>query len=321
MSLDSALKELEKRYGPGHVIKGSETVDVEIFPTGSPELDVALGAGGIPRGRIVEIYGPEATGKTSLALHVIAELQKNGGVGAYIDSEHALDPFYAGQVIGVDMDDLLISQPDCGEDALETVLILADSGEIDVIVVDSVAALTPRAEVEGEMGDAVVGLQARLMSQACRKLTGTLSKTGTTCIFINQLRDKIGVMWGSPEVTTGGKALKFYASVRIDLRKIETLKDGGEVIGSRIRAKVVKNKVGRPYQQAEYDLIHGEGISRTGSLIDMGVKAGVIEKAGAWFKYDGTNIGQGKNAAKQWLTDNPDDASVIEQQIKENLNG
>lgn len=320
MSLKDTLKELEKRYGPGHVIKGSDSVEVEVYPTGSPALDVALGAGGFPKGRIIEIYGVEQSGKTSLSLHAIAETQKAGGTCAFIDAEHALDPSYAA-MIGVDMDELLISQPDCGEDALETVLLLAKSGEIDLIVVDSVAALTPRAEVEGEMGDAVVGMQARLMSQACRKLNGVLSDNQTTCVFINQIRHKIAVMYGSPEVTSGGNALKFYSSVRLDLRKIEALKDQGEVIGSRIRAKVVKNKVGPPFKQAEYDLVYGEGISRTGSLIDMGVQTGVIEKSGAWFKYDGTNIGQGKNAAKQWLTDNPDDASVIEQQIKENLNG
>lgn len=320
MSLKDTLKELEKRYGPGHVIKGSDSVEVEVYPTGSPALDVALGAGGFPKGRIIEIYGVEQSGKTSLSLHAIAETQKAGGTCAFIDAEHALDPSYAA-MIGVDMNELLISQPDCGEDALETVLLLAKSGEIDLIVVDSVAALTPRAEVEGEMGDAVVGMQARLMSQACRKLNGVLSDNQTTCVFINQIRHKIAVMYGSPEVTSGGNALKFYSSVRLDLRKIEALKDQGEVIGSRIRAKVVKNKVGPPFKQAEYDLVYGEGISRTGSLIDMGVQTGVIEKAGAWFKYDGTNIGQGKNAAKQWLTDNPDDASVIEERIKEALNG
>lgn len=318
MSLQQTLKELEKRYGQGHVIKGSEALEVEVYPTGSPELDVALGAGGFPKGRLIEIYGPEATGKTSLSLHVIAETQKAGGICAFVDAEHALDPGYA-SMIGVDMEELLISQPGTGEDALETVLMLAKSGEVAVIVVDSVAALAPRAEVEGEMGDAVVGLQARMMSQACRKLSSALSNTGTTCIFINQLREKIGVMFGTPEITSGGKALKFYTSVRLDLRRIETLKDDGEVVGSRIRAKVVKNKVGPPFRIAEYDLMHGEGISRTSSLVDMGVKAGVIEKSGAWFKYDGTNIGQGKKAAKQWLTDNPDDANLIEQQIKETL--
>jgi recombination protein RecA len=291
---------------------------IEVIPTGSIALDVALGIGGLPRGRIVEVYGPESSGKTTLALHAVANAQKAGGVAAFIDAEHALDPEYA-KKLGVDTDNLLVSQPDTGEQALEIADTLIRSGAIDVIVIDSVAALTPRAEIEGEMGDSHVGLQARLMSQALRKITGALSNSGTTAIFINQLREKIGVFFGSPETTTGGKALKFYASVRIDVRRIETLKDGQEAVGNRTRAKVVKNKCASPFRQAEFDIIYNVGISREGSLIDMGVDNGIVRKSGAWYTYEGDQLGQGKENARNFLRDNPDLADEIEKKIKEKL--
>src|SRR2546425_3211217 len=298
---------------------GEETrVPVEVIPTGSIALDVALGLGGLPRGRIVEIYGPESSGKASLALHAVANAQKAGGIAAFIDAEHALDPEYA-KALGVDTDALLVSQPDTGEQALEIADMLIRSGAIDVIVIDSVAALVPRAEIEGEMGDNHVGLQARLMSQALRKLTGALSNTGTTAIFINQLREKIGVMFGSPETTTGGKALKFYSSVRLDVRRIETLKDGGDAVGNRTRVKVVKNKVAPPFKQAEFDIVYGQGISREGSLIDVGVDQTIIKKSGAWYTYEGDQLGQGKENVRSFLRDNPDLANEIEKKIKEKL--
>src|SRR3989475_7301789 len=292
--------------------------EIIVIPTGALLLDLALGVGGIPRGRVTELYGPESAGKTTLALHVIAEAQKQGGVAAFVDAEHALDPLYASR-IGVSIDDLLISQPDTGEQALEIVEVLVRSGALDVIVIDSVAALVPRAEIEGDMGDSHVGLQARLMSQALRKITGRLSQTKTTAIFINQLREKIGVFFGSPETTTGGKALKFYASVRLDIRRIETLKDGTDAVGNRTRVKVVKNKVAPPFKQAEFDILYGHGISREGGLIDMGVEHGFVRKAGAWYTYEGDQLGQGKENARNFLRDNPDLADEIEKKIKEKL--
>jgi recombination protein RecA len=291
---------------------------VDVIPTGSISLDIALGVGGLPRGRVVEIYGPESSGKSTLALHAVAHAQKAGGTAAFIDAEHALDPIYA-EAIGVDLGDLLVSQPDTGEQALEIADTLIRSGAIDVVVIDSVAALVPKAEIEGEMGDSHVGLQARLMSQALRKLTGAISQSRTTAIFINQLREKVGVMFGSPETTTGGKALKFYASVRLDVRRIETLKDGTEAVGNRTRVKVVKNKVGRPFRQAEFDILYGEGISREGGLIDMGVEQGFVRKSGAWYTYEGDQLGQGKENARKFLKDNPDLADEIEKKIKEKL--
>ena len=315
-----ALGQIEKQFGKGSVMKMGDkgTMAVESIPTGALALDIALGIGGLPRGRVVEIYGPESSGKTTVALHAVANAQKAGGIAAFIDAEHALDPEYA-KNLGVDIDNLLVSQPDTGEQALEIADMLIRSGAIDVIVIDSVAALVPRAEIEGEMGDSHVGLQARLMSQALRKLTGALSTTGTTAIFINQLREKIGVMFGSPETTTGGKALKFYASVRLDVRRIETLKDGSEAVGNRTRVKVVKNKVSPPFKQAEFDIIYGQGISREGGLIDMGVDQGFVRKAGAWYTYDGDQLGQGKENARQFLRDNPDLADELEKRIKEKL--
>jgi len=291
---------------------------IDVIPTGSIALDVALGIGGLPRGRVVEIYGPESSGKTTVALHAVASVQRAGGIAAFIDAEHALDPVYA-QKLGVNLDDLYVSQPDTGEQALEIADTLVRSGAIDLVVIDSVAALTPKAEIEGEMGDSHVGLQARLMSQALRKMTGALSVTGTTAIFINQLREKIGVMFGSPETTTGGKALKFYSSVRLDVRRIETLKDGTEPVGSRTRVKVVKNKVAPPFKQAEFDILYGVGISREGGLIDMGVEQGFVRKSGAWYTYDGDQLGQGKENARAFLRDNPDLADEIEKRIKEKL--
>lgn len=319
-ALDTALAQIEKQFGKGSVMRlGDENrPPVQVIPTGSVAVDVALGVGGLPRGRIIEIYGPESSGKTTLALHAIANAQKQGGIAAFIDAEHALDPEYA-QKLGVDIDALLVSQPDTGEQALEIADMLVRSGAISLIVVDSVAALVPRAEIEGEMGDSHVGLQARLMSQALRKLTGALSNSGTTMIFINQLREKIGVMFGSPETTTGGKALKFYASVRIDIRRIEALKDGTEIVGNRTRVKVVKNKVAPPFKQAEFDILYGHGISREGSLIDMGVDQGIIKKAGAWYTYEGDQLGQGKENARQFLIDNPDLATEIETKILTSL--
>ncbi|HVE62656.1 MAG TPA: recombinase RecA [Mycobacteriales bacterium] len=319
-ALETALAQIDKNFGKGSVMRlgDSVRVPIEVIPTGSIALDIALGIGGLPRGRVIEIYGPESSGKTTLALHAIAEAQKAGGIAAFIDAEHALDPDYA-QALGVDTDALLVSQPDTGEQALEIADMLIRSGAIDVIVIDSVAALVPRAEIEGEMGDSHVGLQARLMSQALRKLTGALHQSKTTAIFINQLREKIGVMFGSPETTTGGKALKFYASVRIDVRRIEALKDGTEVVGNRTRAKVVKNKVASPFRQAEFDIIYGQGISREGSLIDVGVDQGIVKKSGAWYTYEGDQLGQGKENSRSFLKDNPDLGNEIEKRIKEKL--
>ncbi|MEV6524129.1 recombinase RecA [Longispora sp. NPDC051575] len=319
-ALDLALAQIDKQFGKGSVMRlGDRTAQpMEVIQTGSIALDIALGIGGIPRGRVVEIYGPESSGKTTLTLHLIANAQANGGIAAFIDAEHALDPEYA-KALGVDTDALLVSQPDTGEQALEITDMLIRSGAIDLIVIDSVAALVPRAEIEGEMGDSHVGLQARLMSQALRKITGALSNSGTTAIFINQLREKIGVMFGSPETTTGGKALKFYASVRLDIRRIESLKDGTDVVGNRTRVKVVKNKVASPFKQAEFDIMYGKGISREGSLIDVGVEQSIIRKSGAWYTYDGDQLGQGKENARNFLRENPDVAAEIEKKIKEKL--
>ena len=306
-ALDMALAQIDKQYGKGSIMRmGDKTsMAIESVPTGALSLDLALGIGGLPRGRVTEIYGPESSGKSTLAMHVVAEAQRNGGVCAYIDAEHAMDPIYA-KAIGVDIDQLLISQPDTGEQALEIVDMLVRSGALDVVVIDSVAALTPRAEIEGEMGDSHVGLQARLMSQALRKLTANLNKTKTIAIFINQLREKIGVMFGSPETTPGGRALKFYSSVRLDIRRIESLKDGAEVVGNRTRVKVVKNKVSPPFRQAEFDIMYGKGISREGSLIDMSVDLGIVKKSGAWFTYEGEQLGQGRENAKNFLVQNPE---------------
>jgi recombination protein RecA len=319
-ALETALLQIERQFGKGSVMRlGEETrAPVEVIPTGSISLDVALGIGGLPRGRIVEIYGPESSGKTSLALHAVANAQKAGGIAAFIDAEHALDPDYA-QKLGVDTDALLVSQPDTGEQALEIADMLIRSGAIDIIVIDSVAALVPKAEIEGEMGDSHVGLQARLMSQALRKVAGALNQTKTTAIFINQLREKIGVMFGSPETTTGGKALKFYASVRLDVRRIETLKDGTDAVGNRTRVKVVKNKMSPPFKVAEFDILYGVGISREGSLIDLGVEQAIVRKSGAWYTYDGDQLGQGKENARTYLRENPDLANEIEKRIKEKL--
>jgi len=319
-ALETALLQIERQFGKGSIMRlGEETrVPVEVIPTGAISLDVALGIGGLPRGRIVEIYGPESSGKTSLALHAVANAQKAGGIAAFIDAEHALDPSYA-QKLGVDTDALLVSQPDTGEQALEIADMLIRSGAIDVIVIDSVAALVPKAEIEGEMGDSHVGLQARLMSQALRKVAGALNQTKTTAIFINQLREKIGVMFGSPETTTGGKALKFYASVRLDVRRIETLKDGTDAVGNRTRVKVVKNKMSPPFKVAEFDILYGIGISREGGLIDLGVEQGIVRKSGAWYTYEGDQLGQGKENARTYLKENPDLANEIEKRIKEKL--
>ncbi|MEI6407192.1 MAG: recombinase RecA [Actinomycetes bacterium] len=316
-ALDTALAQIERQFGKGSVMKMGDRGPqvVEVIPTGSIALDIALGIGGLPRGRIVEIYGPESSGKTTVALHAIANAQKNGGIAAFIDAEHALDPEYA-KKLGVDIDALLVSQPDTGEQALEIMDMLIRSGALDIVVVDSVAALVPRAEIEGEMGDSHMGLQARLMSQALRKITGALHSSNTTAIFINQLRDKIGVFFGTPETTTGGKALKFYASIRLDVRRIETLKDGQEAVGNRTRVKVVKNKMAPPFKQAEFDIIYGVGISREGSLIDLGVEVGVVKKSGAWYTYDGDQLGQGKENARSFLLDNPDLANDIESKIR-----
>ncbi|HEV7909013.1 MAG TPA: recombinase RecA [Pseudonocardiaceae bacterium] len=319
-ALELALAQIDKQFGKGSVMRLGEEgrAPIEVIPTGAIALDVALGIGGLPRGRVVEIYGPESSGKTTVALHAVANAQKNGGIAAFIDAEHALDPDYA-KKLGVDTDALLVSQPDTGEQALEIADMLVRSGALDILVIDSVAALVPRAEIEGEMGDNHVGLQARLMSQALRKITGALSVSGTTAIFINQLREKIGVMFGSPETTTGGKALKFYASIRLDVRRIETLKDGGEPVGNRTRVKVVKNKVAPPFKQAEFDILYGYGISREGSLIDMGVDQGILRKSGAWYTYEGDQLGQGKENARKFLRDNPDIANEIEKRIKDKL--
>ncbi len=306
-ALDMALSQIEKQFGQGAVMKMGEkgSMAIETIPTGALALDLALGVGGLPRGRVVEIFGPEASGKTTLATHVVAEAQRNGGICAYIDAEHAMDPIYA-RAIGVDVDELLISQPDTGEQALEIADMLIRSGAIDVLVIDSVAALTPKAEIEGDMGDTHVGLQARLMSQALRKITHNLSKSQTICIFINQLREKIGVMFGSPETTPGGRALKFYSTVRLDIRRIEAIKQGVEVVGNRTRVKVVKNKVAPPFRQAEFDIMYGKGISREGSLIDIGVELGVVNKSGAWYTYEGEQLGQGRENSKEFLHDNPE---------------
>lgn len=319
-ALDTALAQIDRQFGKGSVMRLGDDVrpPVEVIPTGSIALDVALGIGGLPRGRVVEIYGPESSGKTTVALHAVANAQKTGGIAAFIDAEHALDPEYAKR-LGVDTDALLVSQPDTGEQALEIADMLIRSGALDIIVIDSVAALVPRAEIEGEMGDSHVGLQARLMSQALRKITGALSHSKTTAIFINQLREKIGVMFGSPETTTGGKALKFYASIRLDVRRIETLKDGSEPVGNRTRVKVVKNKMSPPFKQAEFDILYGVGISREGGLIDMGVEQGFVRKSGAWYTYEGDQLGQGKENARAFLRDNPDLADELEKKIKEKL--
>ncbi|MGQ5260107.1 recombinase RecA [Micromonospora sp. ZYX-F-536] len=319
-ALDLALAQIDKQFGKGSVMRLGErpVIQTAVIPTGSIALDVALGVGGLPRGRVVEIYGPESSGKTTVALHAVASAQRAGGIAAFIDAEHALDPDYA-KALGVDTDAMLVSQPDTGEQALEIADMLIRSGAIDIIVIDSVAALVPRAEIEGEMGDSHVGLQARLMSQALRKITGVLSNTGTTAIFINQLREKIGVMFGSPETTTGGRALKFYASVRLDVRRIESLKDGTDVVGNRTRVKVVKNKVAAPFKQAEFDIMYGKGISREGSLIDVGVEQAIIRKSGAWYTYDGDQLGQGKEKAREFLKENPDVAAEIEKKILEKL--
>jgi recombination protein RecA len=319
-ALDTALAQIERQFGKGSVMRlGDDSrPPVEVIPTGSIALDVALGIGGLPRGRVVEVYGPESSGKTTVALHAVANAQRAGGIAAFIDAEHALDPEYA-KKLGVDTDALLVSQPDTGEQALEIADMLVRSGALDVIVIDSVAALVPRAEIEGEMGDSHVGLQARLMSQALRKITGALHNSKTTAIFINQLREKIGVMFGSPETTTGGKALKFYASVRLDVRRIETLKDGSDAVGNRTRVKVVKNKMAPPFKQAEFDILYGVGISREGGLIDTGVQEGFVRKSGAWYTYDGDQLGQGKENARAFLRDNPDLTDELEKKIKEKL--
>jgi recombination protein RecA len=316
-ALETALAQIERQFGKGSVMKMSDRANqiVEVIPTGSIALDIALGIGGLPRGRIVEIYGPESSGKTTLTLHAIANAQKAGGICAFIDAEHAFDAEYA-KKLGVDIDALLVSQPDTGEQALEIMDMLIRSGALDLVVVDSVAALVPRAEIEGEMGDSHMGLQARLMSQALRKITGALHQSKTTAIFINQLREKIGVFFGSPETTTGGKALKFYASVRLDIRRIETLKDGQDAVGNRTRVKVVKNKMAPPFKQAEFDIIYGTGISREGSLIDMGVDIGIVKKSGAWYTYEADQLGQGKENARTFLLDNPDLSNEIESKIR-----
>ncbi len=319
-ALAAALAQIDKQYGKGSVMRLGDDVraPIEVIPTGSIALDVALGIGGLPRGRVVEIYGPESSGKTTVALHAVANAQKNGGIAAFIDAEHALDPDYAAK-LGVDTDALLVSQPDTGEQALEIMDMLIGSGSLDVIVIDSVAALVPRAEIEGDMGDSHVGLQARLMSQALRKITGRLSQTKTTAIFINQLREKIGVFFGSPETTTGGKALKFYASVRIDVRRIQTLKEGADAVGNRTKAKVVKNKMAPPFKIAEFDIIYGYGISREGGIIDMGVEHGIIRKSGSWYTYDGDQLGQGMENSRRFLKDNPELADELERLIKAKL--
>nr|WP_197714747.1 recombinase RecA [Maliibacterium massiliense] len=317
-ALEMALTQIEKNFGKGSIMKLGDSANrmaIDVVPTGCLELDIALGIGGMPRGRIIEIYGPESSGKTTIALHVVAQTQKMGGTAAFIDAEHALDPIYAGH-LGVNIDELYVSQPDTGEQALDICEALVRSGAIDIVVVDSVAALVPKAEIEGDMGDSHVGLQARLMSQALRKLAGVISKSNTIVIFINQLREKVGVMFGSPETTTGGRALKFYASVRLDVRRIETLKDKGEMIGNRTRIKVVKNKVAPPFKLAEFDILYGQGISREGSLVDLGVANNVLQKSGAWYSYNEARIGQGRENARQYMIDNPEVADEIEQKIR-----
>ena len=319
-ALDVALSQIEKQFGKGSIMRMGSNVSmgIEAIPTGALALDLALGIGGLPRGRVVEVFGPESSGKSTLAMHCVAEAQRNGGICAYIDAEHAMDPVYA-KAIGVNIDDLLISQPDTGEQALEIADMLIRSGALDVLVIDSVAALTPRAEIEGEMGDSHVGLQARLMSQALRKLTGTLNKSDTIAIFINQLREKIGVMYGSPETTPGGRALKFYASVRLDIRRIETIKDGTDMIGSRTRVKVVKNKCAPPFKQAEFDIMYGTGISREGSLLDVAVDLGFVKKSGAWFTYEGEQLGQGRENVKTFLRENPQLMAEIDDRVRQHL--
>jgi recombination protein RecA len=319
-ALALTMEKIEKTYGKGTIMKLGDApiIDVESISTGSIGIDLALGVGGLPKGRVVEIYGPESSGKTTLTLHAIAEAQRQGGIAAFIDAEHAFDRFYA-QKLGVDIDNLLISQPDCGEQALEIADNLIRSAAIDILVIDSVAALTPKSEIEGEMGDSKLGLQARLMSQALRKMTATISKSGCICVFINQLRDKIGVMFGSPETTTGGNALKFYSSVRIDIRRSTQIKDGDRTIGNRTRVKIVKNKVAPPFRGAQFDIMYGEGISKTGEIIDMGVEHNIIEKSGSWFSYDGTKLGQGRESVRKILKDNPDLAHELEKKIKESI--
>jgi len=320
-ALEMAMRQIEKQFGKGSIMKLGESthMQVETVPSGSLALDIALGIGGLPRGRIIEVYGPESSGKTTVALHAIAEVQKAGGTAAFIDAEHALDPLYASK-LGVNIDELLLSQPDTGEQALEIAEALVRSGAVDIIVVDSVAALVPKAEIEGDMGDSHVGLQARLMSQALRKLSGAISKSKTIAIFINQLREKIGVMFGNPETTPGGRALKFYSSVRLDVRRIETIKQGNDMVGNRTRIKVVKNKVAPPFKQAEIDIMYGEGISREGSLVDIGVEMEIVQKSGAWFSYNGERLGQGRENAKQFLKDHKDTAAIIETQIRDASN-
>ena len=319
-ALEVAMSQIEKQFGKGSVMKLGDfkALDIDAIPTGALSLDIALGIGGVPRGRIVEIFGPESSGKTTLALHIIAEAQKAGGEAAFIDAEHALDPVYA-KKLGVNIDDLIVSQPDTGEQALEITESLVRSGALDVVVVDSVAALVPKAEIDGDMGDPHMGLQARLMSQALRKLTGAINKTNTVLIFINQLREKIGIMFGNPETTTGGRALKFYSSVRLDIRKTENIKQDGEIKGNRVRVKVVKNKVAPPFREAEFDIIYGEGISKVGNVLDMAVNLDIVEKSGAWFSYNGTRIGQGRENAKQYLKDNPEIADEIEKKVRDNF--
>ena len=321
-ALDAALVQIEKQFGKGAVMKlgdPSVQMNVETIPTGSLSLDLALGLGGIPRGRIVEIYGPESSGKTTVTLHMVAEVQKRGGIAGFIDAEHALDPVYA-KNIGVDIDNLYISQPDCGEQALEITETMVRSGAVDIIIVDSVAALVPKAEIDGDMGDSHVGLQERLMSQALRKLTAVISKSNCTVIFINQLREKVGVMFGNPETTTGGRALKFYSSVRLDVRRIESLKQGGEVIGNRTRVKVVKNKIAPPFKEAEFDIMFGEGISMVGDILDLAAENNIVNKSGAWYAYNGNKIGQGRENAKQYLRDNPEVCTEIERKVRELFN-
>ncbi|MBD2845214.1 recombinase RecA [Paenibacillus sp. IB182496] len=320
-ALDMALRQIEKQFGKGSVMKLGENagMQVETVPSGSLALDIALGIGGLPRGRVIEVYGPESSGKTTVALHAIAEVQRIGGQAAFIDAEHALDPLYARKV-GVNIDELLLSQPDTGEQALEIAEALVRSGAVDIVVVDSVAALVPKAEIEGEMGDSHVGLQARLMSQALRKLSGAISKSKTIAVFINQLREKVGVMFGNPETTPGGRALKFYSSVRLDVRRIETIKQGNDMVGNRTRIKIVKNKVAPPFKQAEIDIMYGEGISKEGSLIDIGTEMDIVQKSGAWFSYQGERLGQGRENAKQFLRDHPEIADVIDKEIRKNSN-
>ena len=320
-ALEAALGQIEKQFGKGSVMKLGEfkAMNVEAIPTGALSLDIALGIGGIPKGRIIEVYGPESSGKTTLALHMIAEAQKMGGEAAFIDAEHALDPVYA-KHLGVDIDNLIVSQPDTGEQALEIAEALVRSGAIDIIVVDSVAALVPKAEIDGDMGDAHVGLQARLMSQALRKLAGVINKSNSVIVFINQLREKVGVMFGNPETTPGGRALKFYASVRMDIRKIENIKQDGDVVGNRVRVKVVKNKVAPPFREAEFDIVYGKGISKSGNILDLGINLGLVEKSGSWFGYNGTRIGQGRENAKKYLEDNPEIMNEIEEKIRNNFN-